>query len=44
MSYRQLDEISNNTRRNLETTVINHGRIIIRSWKNSDNKKKGASK
>jgi hypothetical protein len=42
MSCRKLSEISNNTRRNLETTVINHGMIKFGSWKNmnSNNKKK----
>ena len=41
MSRRKLGEISNITRRNSETTIINHGRIKFRSWKNMNNKKKG---
>jgi hypothetical protein len=34
MSCRKLGEISNITRRNLESTIISHGRVKFRSWKN----------
>jgi len=38
MSCRILGEISNITRRNLETAIINRGRIKFRSWKNMNKK------
>ena len=40
MSCRKLGEMSNTTRRNLETSINNHGRIKFRSWKNMNKKKK----
>jgi hypothetical protein len=42
MSYRKLGGISNITRRNLETSINNHGRIIFRSWKNMNNKERAS--
>jgi hypothetical protein len=39
MFYRKLGEVSNITRRNSETMIINHGRTKFRSWKNMNKKK-----
>jgi hypothetical protein len=43
MSCRKLGEISNITRRNLQTGIVNHGRTKYRSWKNMSNKKEHQS-
>jgi hypothetical protein len=42
MPCRKLGEMSNITRRDLETSINNHGRIKFRSWKNMNNEKRAS--